>query len=444
MNMRAVIALLSFVVGCGEQQDRDGVGLDRASNASTPIINGEDDLTHPAVVAWLHGSKCTATIFHRAGSTGYALTAAHCVNPPLGQLHEGIDHNTPDRTYAVTATEVHPLYGTLPVFDVAVLTFAGADAATPVLPLLPIINDDDVSTGTVVDVVGFGVTEGGVNSRRKHRLMMLGPVSATTITVDQSAGGICAGDSGAAAALDVGGVEYLAAMGKGVDEVECNSSGFFVPIEGVRDGFILPVVNGTPIDVDLTCAQCTDAHILDGNCTDEVSGCLADGPCSAYLACRGGCDDDDCIEACKVAHPAGAMTYAGIDACLCGPSACEEACGDDSLCVDPPDAGVADAGFDGGPAEDGGTVDAGKVDGGLLDGGAEDGGLIDGGAADSGTTPGDAGPVMDGGGDVDAGDGPDAGGCTCASDGTGPQTVTGALLLSWLFVWRRRRAGRRR
>jgi hypothetical protein len=62
------------------------------SSEATPIINGTPDSTYAPVVAYLHGGKCSATIVHVDGDTGYAVTAAHCISGQLGLLRQGDNH----------------------------------------------------------------------------------------------------------------------------------------------------------------------------------------------------------------------------------------------------------------------------------------------------------------------------------------------------------------
>ena len=91
------VAMVAFAqTGCGEALPGDHDSeLPSVGSEEQGIINGSLDQTHQAVVAYLHGSKCTATIVHVAGNVGYALTAGHCINNNLGKLYQGFNHNYP-------------------------------------------------------------------------------------------------------------------------------------------------------------------------------------------------------------------------------------------------------------------------------------------------------------------------------------------------------------
>lgn len=174
------------------------------------ILNGELDTTNHAVGVWLHGSKCSGVMIARAGSTGWVLTAAHCVGGSLGEFREGNDHNSPVRTYTVVEAIVHPDYATDPTMNFALLRVSGVDSSTPFLsPLAPF--EDQVTTGTTVTLSGYGNTESGSTSWRHSGLVVLTTVSPTELRSGASvyAGG---GDSGGAAIVSTQGEPRLAGI----------------------------------------------------------------------------------------------------------------------------------------------------------------------------------------------------------------------------------------
>src|SRR5262245_57828099 len=78
-----LLFIAAMIVGCSSAPfDGENVGWH-----TSRIINGAVDTTHQAVVAILsqngtNATECSGTIFLVNGSTGYALTAAHCCNDP--------------------------------------------------------------------------------------------------------------------------------------------------------------------------------------------------------------------------------------------------------------------------------------------------------------------------------------------------------------------------
>jgi len=173
------------------------------------IVNGELDTTNQAVGVWLHdASKCSGVIIAKDGTTGWVLTAAHCVFGTLGQFRQGNDHSFPDYVYPVVQAIVHPDYATDPTLDFALLRLAGAGSPTPVLaPLAPF--EDRVATGTEMTLSGYGNTEVGATSLRHS-----GVVDVTTVSPNQirseSAVNASFGDGGGAAIVTIYGTPRLA------------------------------------------------------------------------------------------------------------------------------------------------------------------------------------------------------------------------------------------
>jgi len=174
------------------------------------ILNGELDTTNHSVGVWLHGSKCSGVMIAKVGSTGWVLTAAHCVGGSLGEFREGNDHNVPDRTYSVIEAIVHPDYATDPTLDFALLRVSGVDPSTPFLsPLAPF--EDRVTTGTTVTLSGYGYTEFGPTFWRHSGAVVVTTVSPTEIRSESSvnAGN---GDGGGAAIVSTQGTPRLAGI----------------------------------------------------------------------------------------------------------------------------------------------------------------------------------------------------------------------------------------
>jgi hypothetical protein len=164
-QVAAVIAIGLFAVGCTERDlDID----DPAGQASAPIIGGTTYTTHQWVVAYLaSGGKCSATIIAKYGSTGYALTAAHCLKSQLGVIRQGNNHNSGYIEYPVVETDAHPEYNGSPLYDFAMLRFSGATVNTPAFAPLT-AQQDNLVAGSSMKLLGYGQTanSGGGTSLR--------------------------------------------------------------------------------------------------------------------------------------------------------------------------------------------------------------------------------------------------------------------------------------
>jgi len=311
----------------------------------SPIVNGQLDTTHDAVVAWLHGSKCSATIVHVDGGTGYALTAAHCLGGSNGTLRQGTNHNNPDRTYDVIEQEIHPRYAEAEAFDFAMLKFTGADASTPTMDVLR-PSQDTMSVGSPITMVGYGITPSG-NNRRRFATNNLSNDLTNDIFVsyDQSGGngGVCSGDSGGPSLFDVGGTEYVAAVhsfvSQGPNTPQCEGLGVSVRASGVLDSFIQPYIDGQPYGRE-SCDVCRDAHVRAGfdivaNCEAPLEDCLQSNACLEYNQCSANCIGQSCRNGCGQDNPVGKQLFDAIDGCVCN-TACPTECGSEDLCVPEP------------------------------------------------------------------------------------------------------------
>jgi hypothetical protein len=325
---------------CGAESPREGVGTTEEA-----IINGEPEFGRPAVVGYLrNGSLGTVTIISVKGTTGYALTAAHCLGADLGSLVTGQSvFDQQAKSYPVTKAVAHPGYAKAKLYDIAVLTFSGADAMTPKLAVLPAASDD-LKSGKSVDLVGYGKTadSGGQTGLKHHRVLNMKAVSSLRLVYDQMAGGLCSGDSGGPSIYEpsqsfVAGVHSFVSSNNG----SCLVEGTDIRVSAFVDSFINPVIEGKPIGLQ-TCNQCTEAHAFSGSCTEAVSKCYQSKSCGSYEACIGKCKTASCSLECEVAHPAGKQLYDGILACVCD-TACAAECDSAAFC-NPPTCGMTVAG----------------------------------------------------------------------------------------------------
>ncbi|MEJ7731076.1 MAG: trypsin-like serine protease [Polyangiaceae bacterium] len=315
-------ALLAFpTAGCGSEPDPAPVRLGVLRGA---IYGGTADTTHDAVVA-LFGdqSLCTATIIGKSGNTGYALTAAHCVEDPPQVLVQGDDYNSANAiVYNVTDYQADPQYngGT---HDFGMVTFSGASGA-PVIPAMTPAEDDLVG-GSALEFVGYGVTENNNNNTlRRHVDGEVNDVDPLVFDYFQSDGGPCSGDSGGPSLSLVGGQQRVS----GVTSYggDCWEDGVSGRASAVYNSFIAPYMGGNPPPPG--CDQCAGDAQQGGACSNAVQQCGNLPACVDLVDCLNGCppDDDACVQACatQAGQPA-VDAYTGIIDCICD-TACVQEC----------------------------------------------------------------------------------------------------------------------
>lgn len=317
--------------------------VDRFGQVDNPIINGQVDSSHPAVVAYSHnGGICSATIIEVQGNLGYALTAAHCIGANNGELSVGTNTSAPDAKIPVVARAAHPDYGKTALYDVAMLVFEGANGSTPTLSLLePSL--DKLKAGSPLEILGYGRTEdgGGTVGVRHTKAMTAKAVTSLRIIYDQTKGGMCSGDSGGpslttAAPQRVAGVHSFVASNDG----SCLYEGHDMRVSAFVDSFIRPFIDETPYGLQ-TCDQCTEAHTFNGICTPDVEACYASPACSSYVSCIQSCNKAGCYVECEQKFPLGATLYDAIYQCVCD-SGCNVECADAGFC-NPPVCGLTAA-----------------------------------------------------------------------------------------------------
>jgi hypothetical protein len=255
-----LLALCGLVpAGCSFELciDEDVV-REQLAEAGSPIIGGEPDLENDATLALLltndDGSRalCSASMIHRRGAVGYALTAAHCVQgtvddvlltrdiapclsgQPCGVRYQPIDWRA------------HPGYIEQYLRnDVAVVRFAIGDAAAP--PVVPPAEaDDGVVDGDRIELSGFGQIEPGASgtvpfqTRRNHVTVEVASSTEKLLRVDASTGKTaCFGDSG--------GPAYASAPRRVVgvassSDAECRFFSHYQRVGAFMESFIRPIL----------------------------------------------------------------------------------------------------------------------------------------------------------------------------------------------------------
>ncbi|HEY1118163.1 MAG TPA: trypsin-like serine protease, partial [Acidimicrobiales bacterium] len=355
--------LLVAASGCDQSVPEDlptnAPGGDVAEGEQA-IINGSFDGENDAVCALMAESGqglypfCTGTVIKVDGSTGYAITAAHCLAPPQG--------TTPDylvctdtyaqcpgstcKIYPVTATLVHPQYDGSPSYDVAMLTIGQATGAA----VIPALAKDGLAKGAPLEFSGYGVTNGfdpqspsSQADQRNHSFSVVGELYLDAIEAPQSHtgtyGGTCFGDSGGPVFIGSGGSKNIVGVTSQGDE-DCNQLGYYARIEYVWD-FVSNYIGETAP----TCGECMSNAQID-ECAAQAQACNGNAECTTYRNCVNGCAGDAaCLEACAAASPGGVQPYADLMFCsACG--SCNVTC-QDPACVNNPTTG-AGAGAGGG------------------------------------------------------------------------------------------------
>jgi MYXO-CTERM domain-containing protein len=316
----------ALVLASGCSAD-DSARDERIGKMRGAIIGGSLDTTHQAVVALFgNQSACTATIVAVDGSTGYALTAAHCVNDPPQVVVQGNDYNSSSTIdYQVTDYQAHPSYNGQ-YYDFAMVKFIGASGSTPVIPAMTDAEDNLVD-GSAVEFVGYGVTEfSNSNTKRYHVGGSLANVSALLLEYYQQNGGPCSGDSGGPSLSVVGGQERVSGVTSYGDE-NCTQFGASGRVSAVFDSFVQPFISGGGGGGSATCDQCAQGSTSgSAACADEWDSCAGNQACVDFVNCVGACGSNDaCVDACVSQNQAGAQVYVTVINCICD-DACPAEC----------------------------------------------------------------------------------------------------------------------
>jgi V8-like Glu-specific endopeptidase len=244
---RPWFALLALGVGCSDEAGR-------IERAATPIIGGQADTTHPAVIALARsdGSLCSAVVV----GPRRALTAGHCVwgaAPKDLQLLVGADADAATTTIGVSRVVLYPTAQQSDVdltggVDLAALE---SEADFPVAPLgLAPATSTATLQGARVTLVGFGRTDpfDASSAGRRHAVTMpVWQACSRTLRVGDDATNVCFGDSGGAVLLDGALVAVVSAGHDG-----CDTLSLLTRLDA--HGAWLPrIVNGA---LDAPCPEC--------------------------------------------------------------------------------------------------------------------------------------------------------------------------------------------
>jgi MYXO-CTERM domain-containing protein len=426
----ALLFVALAALACEVERAPDEPVREETGESDDAIMNGSLDTTSKAVV-WLYdqnqGASCTGTIIHVNGSTGYVLTAAHCSSMDVVAIADDYDtcfqQNNPACTaFSVVEQIYHPNWNNDAGngYDFSLIRFTGASAQTPFVPAAT--SPDGLTGNSTIDIVGYGKTESGNNTKRRHKQVIVGSVYSNPPLFDHPAT-VCFGDSGGPAILN----GKVVGVSSFVDSDNCLGSGYSGRVQAVGD-WITDYLGG--VVPPPTCQSCFDGSISGmGACADKVNDCFDLAGCSALVNCTNNCSTNACVESCFDQHPNGVDAYLAIFSCaLC--SDCADVCADECAQLQ--------GGAGGGGAGNGSTsaTTSAGAGGGGVGGGFGAGGA--GGAGDGGS----------GGSDGSGGDDPGTTSttvteCACSTPGgpgASPWAALGALGLAAGSLARRRRA----
>lgn len=358
------ILLFAAVSGCDQSipedlpADRPGGDVAEGEQA---IINGSFDAENDAVCALMAESGqglypfCTGTVIKVEGSTGYAITAAHCIaegtTPDYLVCTDRYD-DCPGSTckiYPVNNVSVHPQYDGAPSYDVAMLTIGQASGAA----VVPALAKDGLGNGDPLEFSGYGVTNGfnqTPSSQRNRSFSIVQQLYLDAIEAPQSHdgtyGGTCFGDSGGPVFIGSGASKNIVGITSQGDE-NCDQVGYYARIEYVWDfvGAYIgePTTPPDPPDPPNPCVECmTNAQA--GECATQAQACDVDAECTGYRSCINGCAGDAaCVEGCGVTYPNGWQPYADLMFCVaCG--SCAATCQDPACASNPTTSGGGEGG----------------------------------------------------------------------------------------------------
>ncbi len=344
------LAISLSLVACGVQRAPDPE--EATSRVASPIINGELDTTHQAVVAVVAqdgnaSGLCSGTIIKVDATTkvGWVFTAAHCVDVAPVMVLQGDDFFSDQVIrYEILDYTADARYDgqTGSPFDFAMVRILGVDATTPTIPVAT--SPDGLAAGTPVVSVGYGRTtllsagDTDQNTKRRRVAKTLSQVSSTLIAYDMSTRGICQGDSGGPVLVTSGGVEKVAGIHSFV-QGDCNGFGVSGRTTAAASFIAAELAKAPP---PATCKTC-EAIANSGNneCANLTRACLADTQCGAFYNCITGCGNTEtCRASCVKKFPKAEGPFTAATACTCT-RACSTQCNATFACKSIPKCGYA-------------------------------------------------------------------------------------------------------
>lgn len=349
----AAVTALSFAVlgsACSSGPDVVLPSGEKAASVASPIINGENDTTHQAVVAIIsqqgqESGICSGTIFKVDATTkvGWILTAAHCVTTAPSVVFQGDDFLSASALrYEVLDYAADSRYTgqTDSSYDFAIVRILGVDASTPTIPLATA--PDGLGSGTPVVSVGYGrttlIASGSQDTNTiRHRVSKsLSQVGSTQIAYDMSTKGICQGDSGGPVLATIGGVEKVVGVHSYV-QGDCNGFGVSGRVTAGSSFIATWLSKPGPAAGCETCDKIANSG--NGECAQLTRACQADAACSAFFQCITSCGNTtDCRSSCLKKYPKAEGPFTAASTCVCA-QACKAECGSGFSCRSVPKCG---------------------------------------------------------------------------------------------------------
>ncbi|HEY5947072.1 MAG TPA: S1 family peptidase [Kofleriaceae bacterium] len=260
-----------------------------ASASAQPVTSALPDTGHPAVVALVNADNqlvCTGAVIE----AHTVITAAHCVAGDPLTLRAFFGSSTADggRFIAVMNARAHPLFdpgGN----DIALITLGDTAPSAP-LALAPPLSGALV--GTMIDVVGFGITGNGLGGEgiKRTGTAKIAGIAVEDFTAVPSPSLSCLGDSGGPALLAG---DQIAGVVSRVDS-QCVDHAVYTRIDVAQDVLIAPYLaetapgaagEGEPCFYDGHCADGLECRGTPHTCQPTSSGCNTSGsdPRSALI-----------------------------------------------------------------------------------------------------------------------------------------------------------------
>ncbi len=316
---RSLVPLIGllFTISCSP----DGPPVEISAHG-WPIINGTFDNKpeHNAVVAIYfqqgqYGGMCSGTMI----TPVVVLTAGHCVPVAPSNYYVIFGTSVQSQTYRrVSDIWRHPRYDENNIRnDIALmrLTTQAPSNVTPIphLPHSMGITQSDVTNRTMLDFVGFGMTDPNNNNSSGTKMMFTdhldyvcsneygcswpNPATSKDICQDQNPSGLCSGDSGGPAIVRRNGQMYVAGVasyvGQGCAQFGCNTK--VDEYEQDINNFIGGVLGASCArDSDCDSGHCQDGVCCESLCTGECYSCNVPGQAGRCVAVPDGtsCDKD--------------------------------------------------------------------------------------------------------------------------------------------------------
>ncbi len=319
-------ALLVIGAACSTEPSR---APEKVGRTQSGIVNGAPDKTHPAVVALLLGKdpksfegSCSGTIVKRdvEHHIGWVATAAHCTEHGVALAVQAEDYASSDAiTYAVLDYEADPRYATSQSYDFAVVRIVGVDSSTPEIPLTAA--PDGLVPGATVTSVGFGTTlSDEPNTKRNAVDKKLFEVDEDLLVYDQTASGVCFGDSGGPVIAGLGKSARVVGIHSYVSPGDCKGQGASWRVTTDLTFFDAQLGKSPPKPSCELCAK--TARSGAGACALLTAACLADDDCRGYYECIG--DGKKTPTDCFAEFTLAEGPFTAATSCVC-----EQACADE-------------------------------------------------------------------------------------------------------------------